>query len=292
VTRRQAAALAVLVLVLVVAIVSTMRDGGVRRIARPAPPTAPETANGKKGVGAWYADGVDRSLADARVSWYYTWKSGTAGVKTPAGTEFVPMIWGPGNVTRDALDEARANGRVLLGFNEPDVVEQADMSVEQALDLWPQLMATGLRLGSPAPSEHADVPGGWLGRFLDGARARGHRVDFLALHWYGDGTTRGPAAVTELRRYLNAVHDRYHLPIWLTEYALVDFSAGSGSPRHPSDDEQAEFLTASTRMLDKLPFVERYAWFALATTGTQYETGLYDASARPTVLGDAYRDAG
>ena len=28
--------------------------------------------------------------------------------------------------------------------------EQANMTVEQALELWPKLMATGQRLGSPA----------------------------------------------------------------------------------------------------------------------------------------------
>jgi hypothetical protein len=261
----------------------------------PAPPgTSGPVASapvGKKGVGAWFdADAeVDDALAAAKVSWFYTWATDTVGISTPTGTDFVPMIWGADAVGPESLADASAHGRTLLGFNEPDVADQANLTVEQALDLWPQLMATGMRLGSPAPSAHADVAGGWLGRFLDGAKQRGHRVDFLALHWYGDGKVTGDAAVTALRDYLQRVHDRYGLPIWLTEFALVDYSAGAQNPRHPPDAEQAAFVTASTTMLDGLPFVERYAWFALVTDGTPYRTGLYDAAGRPTVLGDAYR---
>lgn len=87
------------------------------------------------------------------------------------------MIWGAASVDRAELDRARQAGSTLLGFNEPDFDSQANMSVEQALDLWPQLQATGLRLGSPAPAVDAAEPGGWLDRFLSGARDRGYRVD-------------------------------------------------------------------------------------------------------------------
>ena len=55
--------------------------------------------------------------------------------------------------------------------------------------------------------------------------------DFITLHWYGgDFTTT--SAVSELRGYIQAVYDRYHLPIWLTEFALTDFSGSS--PRFPA----------------------------------------------------------
>ena len=43
----------------------------------------------------------------------------------------------------------------------------------------------GLRLSSPAVAEHGAVPGEWLDRFMTGARQRGYRVDFIAVHWYG-----------------------------------------------------------------------------------------------------------
>lgn len=61
--------------------------------------------------------------------------------------------------------------------------------------------------------------GGWLDRFLSGAKARGYRVDFIALHWYGSEFSA--AAVDHLRGYIQAVYQRYRMPIWLTEFALI-----------------------------------------------------------------------
>ncbi|MET7683460.1 glycosyl hydrolase [Streptomyces sp. NPDC005423] len=87
----------------------------------------------------------------------------------------------------------------------------------------------------------ADVAG-WLDRFMSGASARGYRVDFITLPWYG-GDFRTPQAVQQLTSYLRAVHERYHKPIRLTEYALIDFSHGT---RFPSPAQQAAFLTASS----------------------------------------------
>jgi hypothetical protein len=247
---------------------------------------APAAAAGtKKGVSAAAFSGVTTALSDVGARWFYTWAADPQGITAPAGTEFVPMIWGRDSVTADRLQQAKAAGRTLLAFNEPDLPGQADMSVETALDLWPQLQATGLRLGAPAVAYGGDIPGGWLDRFLSGAAARGHRVDFIPLHWYGGDFST--AATGQLRSYLQAVYDRYHLPIWVTEYALTDFSGPT--PRYPSAAEQADFVSRSTAMLDGLPFVERYAWFSLSTSTTP--TGLYTGTT-PNAAGAAYRAAG
>jgi hypothetical protein len=66
------------------------------------------------------------------------------------------MIWGRDSVTAEQLQRAKAAGRTLLAFNEPDLAGQASMSVETALDLWPQLQATGVRLGAPAVAYGGD----------------------------------------------------------------------------------------------------------------------------------------
>jgi hypothetical protein len=196
------------------------------------------------------------------------------------------MIWGADMVRRPALDEAEARGDTLLGFNEPDVADQSNLTVEQALDLWPQLLGTGRRLGSPAPSKDAATPGGWLDRFMAGAAQRHYRVDFIALHWYGADSA---GAVGALAAYLEAVHDRYHLPIWLTEFALADFSRGLADAHYASRAEQAAFAAAAVPVLEGLPYLERYAWFALSDSGSDFQTGLYDAAGRSTVVGAAYR---
>jgi hypothetical protein len=267
---------------------SVSTSAGPSASTRPpvAPPPRPPTGtSAKKGVSTWEFSGVGAALRDVKAAWYYNW---AAGPTNQAGStaEFVPMIWGPGSVTAANLNKAKASGTVLLGFNEPDFAQQANLTVERALDLWPQLQATGLRLGSPAPAINGAKAGDWLDRFMTGAKARGYRVDFIALHWYGSDFST--AAVGHLRSYLQAVYDRYHLPIWLTEYALINFGGGQ---KFPSPDQQAAFVTASTTMLAGLSFVQRYAWFALPADDGSSGCGLYRAGPQITPVGQAFKQA-
>jgi hypothetical protein len=197
------------------------------------------------------------------------------------------MIWGSGSVTDQNIQQAKSAGRYLLGFNEPDLSSQSNMSVNQALDLWPQLEATGQTLGSPAVASGAATPGGWLDQFMSGAKTGGYRVDFIALHWYG-GEIATADAVSQLKSYLQAVWDRYHKPIWLTEYALINFSNGT---HYPSESDQAAFLTASTKMLDSLSFLKRYAWFALPGADDGPSTGLFTSGPNVTDVGKAFETA-
>jgi hypothetical protein len=241
-------------------------------------------ASTKKGVSAAAFSGVTAALSDVGARWFYTWASDTQGITAPSGTEFVPMIWGSGSVTAAELAKAKASGTTLLAFNEPDLAGQANMSVDTALNLWPQLQNTGMRLSAPAVAYGGDVAGGWLDRFMSGAAARGYRVDFIPLHWYGGDFST--AAAGQLQSYVQAVYNRYHRPIWVTEYALIDFSGPT--PRYPSSAQQADFVTRSTAMLNGLSFVERYAWFSLSTSTTP--TGLYTGTT-PNASGVAYRAA-
>jgi hypothetical protein len=258
-------------------------------IATPDPGSSPPGTTGvavrsKKGVGLNAADGASQELAASGVSWYYNWTSSTGSVAKPAGSEYVPMIWGPGSVTDTELGEAVKEGSELLTFQEPDLPSQSNMSVDQALKLWPRLEKTGMRMSAPAVASGADVPGGWLDRFMQGAAKDHLRVDFIPVHWFGGDF--GPNATQELRSYLQAVYNRYHKPIWLTEYALTDYA--HGTPRYPSQQQQTDFIKSSTQMLDSLSFVERYSWFALSTRTSP--TGLYDGTTA-NAGGQAYHDA-
>jgi lysophospholipase L1-like esterase len=234
----------------------------------------------KKGVGQ---NGRNESEAvDALgCSWYYNW---SAIPDKNIRAEFVPMIW-DGKQLDERLAAAKATGATaLLGFNEPDNEGQANMTVAKAVALWPKLMATGMRLGSPAPKD----TGHWLADFMTEAKARNLRVDFLCLHWYGDITK--PGAVKSLRAYLEDYWNRYHLPIWLTEFSGADFE---WHLRRTTVEDNATFATAAAAMLETLPFVERYAWFAVQPQGKDYsKVGLFDADKRMlTPVGIAYRDA-
>ena len=255
-----------------------------------APSTAAQTS-GRKGVSSWSFAGVDQALAESGASWFYTWNAGPLGISAP-GVGFVPMIWGSGSVNQSTLSEAEQDTSCgcILGFNEPDNAGQSNMSVSQALSLWPQLMSTGLQLGSPAVASGGATPGGWLDQFMSGAASAGYRVNFITLHWYGSDFNTGDA-VSQLQSYIEAVHARYNLPIWLTEFALISFVGGGET--FPSEAQQAAFLTAATSMLDSLPYVQRYAWFALPATATSTlpNTGLFQSGPVVTPVGTAFEAA-
>jgi Glycosyl hydrolase catalytic core len=261
-----------------------VRAGPAKTGAASAVVAAPAVAAAQKGAGVWAFRGSYRSLVKSGVRWYYTWGPDHHGIGRPPGVAFVPMIWGAGSVTTGTLREVRHEGRYLLGFNEPDNAGQANMSVSQALHLWPRLMSTGMRLGSPAVASGAATSGGWLDRFMRGVAARHYRVNFIAVHWYGgDFATR--AAVGQLRSYLVAIHNRYHRPLWLTEFALIRFGTRTV---FPSAGRQAAFVTAATSMLRSLSFVQRYAWFALPASSGDGTAGLFKPGAIATAAGRAF----
>ena len=242
----------------------------------------------KKGAATWNFSGIDNAFAASGVSWYYNWAADPQGISSPRNVQFVPMMWGANSVTSANLTEVEHEGGDLLGFNEPDSSSQANMTPQQALDLWPKLMATGLTLGSPAVAVNAATPGGWLDQFMQGAKARGYRVDFITVHWYGSDFTTSDA-VSQLESYIQAIHARYDLPIWLTEYALISFSGST--PTYPSAQQQAAFVSASTSMLQGLSYVQRYSWFAFPAT-TPGQSGLFQPGGAPNLLGQAYEAAG
>jgi RNA polymerase sigma factor (sigma-70 family) len=255
--------------------------------AKPAPPRPATVTSERKGVSSWSFAGEAQALAESGASWYYNWGPTPNGVTAP-GVSYVPMIWGAASVTSATLAEVRRDGHVLLGFNEPDLGSQSNMTVAQALELWPQLMATGMTLGSPAVASGAATPGGWLDQFMAGAKARGYRVDFITVHWYG-ADFRTASAVQELESYLQAIYARYHLPIWLTEFALTSYSGAAAT--FPTETQQAAFLTAATTMLDGLPYVQRYAWFSLPTSAGRGTTGLFNPGPSVTPVGQAFESA-
>jgi len=239
----------------------------------------------KKGVGHW-----GRRLPGAPdlvgASWYYNWSPRPKAAPGTVKAGFIPMVWGRHDVTDETLAQVRTAGYpALLTFNEPDGKGQANMSVAEAIRLWPKLEATGLRLGSPATTTGAR----WLDEFMDSAKAGGRRVDFICLHWYGDITRDDP--VGDLRNYLARYWERYHLPIWLTEYSGADFKYHR---RRTTVKDNARFAAESAKMMEALPFIERYAWFAPLVSPDDKSYGtvrlcLPDGTLTP--VGLAYRDA-
>lgn len=242
----------------------------------------------KVGIGAWenpaltMLEWVERG---ERLGWYYNWRSDQIHHRgnLQRSVEFVPMIHGAKNVN----DRIRSDlpVRALLGFNEPDgkAQGQTNITVEKAVALWPKLQAHGLRLGSPATTREGTLgKNSWQRRFMDQVAVRGLRVDFMAVHYYSpDGD------VATFERWLRTVHAEYRRPIWVTEFGMVDWS----NPGKTTRAQNAAFAMAAIQMMERLPFVERHAWFAAnpySWGGSTIQTNLVDNDLNTTVVGAAF----
>ena len=228
----------------------------------------------------------ERAIQELRAKWYYTWNH-RIPENRPEKAEFVPMIWkyyGNEETVSNAAKAARDAGiKHLLGFNEPDQKKQADMTVDEALAAWPVLERTGLRLGSPG-CVHPDKE--WMKTFMKEAEVRKLRVDFVCVHSYG-GADAG-----SLVKRLEQIHQLYGKPIWITEFAVGDWTAESVTENRFSQDQVLRFMEEVLPQLDRLDFVERYAWYSAKPDNKALGTSaLLDAEGKLTRLGECYRDA-
>lgn len=113
----------------------------------------------------------------------YNWSAG--GDTESVDVTFVPMRH---NLGWDSFTKINSNTNVshVLGYNEPARPDQANMSVASAINQWPEIFKSGLRIGSPAP---AAIGSSWLTEFMQICDELNYRVDFIAFHAYQDQPT-------------------------------------------------------------------------------------------------------
>ena len=154
----------------------------------------------------------------------------------------------------------------LLGYNEPNNhVEDGYKnlnppgSVDNAVDRWPDLLCTGLRLGSPAVT---DGGRGWILDFMKKAKERNYRVDFVAIHYYRSFWKKDDpeGAARQLYNFLKDIHDQTGKPIWLTEWNNGANWTDSNHDCSPEQEKRA--VAAMMKMLNETPWVERYAIYS------------------------------
>jgi len=219
----------------------------------------------KKGVGLAERHGLGAAQLEALgVAWYYNWGSET---KLQTAAEFVPMIF---SVRR--LDNP-VTGAIVLGYNEPDHPKQARMTVAEALDGWPRVVAKAPRVGSPAMAGNP-VRSEWLEQFL----AASPKVDFLTVHWY-----KGADAKRFIRD-MEEIHAKFGLPIWVTEYAPQGVTSAREEPDKYSQADVERFIAETTQWMERTPWIERYAWHC-SKAGT---SALFDPSGSLTKTGQAW----
>lgn len=234
-------------------------------------PSAPLVVDSKRATKKGFVAGTSDPTCAAKIAalnsdWYYTWGSKPPAIPPP-GLLFTPMYWSIANAPSGAIASFGVNNVPpgwdplnLLTYNEPDGTNagaQANMRVGDAVAKWPDLAATGRRLGSPvmfgslvhpgssatnipAPSTGTTPvmvnisnnpsvpnlvtldPSIWLDNFLiqiNLLTPRPRNPDFICVHWYG------PPQADSFLNYLTEVNAKYRLPIWVTEYSCADWPA-------------------------------------------------------------------
>ncbi|MFV0469873.1 MAG: glycosyl hydrolase [Dysgonomonas sp.] len=215
--------------------------------------------------------GDAKALSDG-LTWFYNWGYGPAedisDTIVKLGLDYIPMTWNGGIQTETLRSYFRANPQIkyILAFNEPNFLEQANMTPSAAAAKWPEIEAIadefGLKIVSPAvnyaPANGAVSENGvtytdpvqWLDDFF--AACPECRVDYIAIHCYMNYSSA-------LKSYVNRFK-KYGKPIWLTEFCAWESGV--------TDLLQRNYMAESVNYLESDPDVYRYSWFIGRAGGT------------------------
>ena len=256
----------------------------------------PDLAGQKRGLAFGQHSAADLDVLAPEIKWWYNWyvrpENGLDTLYGNLGFDFVPMAWN-GSFDESRLRtflEAHPETGFLLGFNEPNFKDQANMTPTQAASQWHKLEAIadeyGLELVGPAVNfcgncvqengvNYSD-PVRYLDDFL--AACQGCRVDYIAVHSYMNN-------VGALDWYLG-LFKKYGKPIWLTEFAGWEPNGNIQSP-----NDQISYLIGAVDLLESDSSVFRYAWFTGRGAGsTTYPfIDVLGSSGTVTPLGEIYK---
>ena len=262
----------------------------------PPPPAVPGPAplkSNKRGVAYNFATLADLQAVSLGVSWWYNWGAHPdnalpANAATQAAMDYVPMLW---NATYDAPSVTayvKANNiKYLLVLNEPNLVDQANMTPAQAAAAWPGYesvaAATGAKIVGPAIT-WGTMPGYsdpvvWMDAFIAAYQSanagRSPQIDYLAFHWYDYGLA------TQLDRLV-----KYGKPFWVTE--MANWHSGDGAAAIDTLAKQEAQMIDMVKTCEDRADVFRYAWFTGRWGSDAHFTSLLGANGELTALGSLY----
>ncbi len=221
------------------------------------------------------------------VAWSYDWNIDQNSSDDREYVAIRQARWWPGL----GLKWQSLGINTLLGYNEPDNSSQANVAVADAFWSWPDLLATGQRIGSPACTDGG--VSSWLLPFIAGistpqaneAHAVGMRVDFVAQHYYWAADPSNPSVcASQLYHFLLNIWNNTHKPIWLTEWNNGANWTDNNPYPVPTYAQQQADIAAMTQVLETTPFVERYALYNWVEDGRS----LVNSSGAVTPAGTIY----
>ncbi len=240
----------------------------------------PPPPNPKKGVGVT-APPACNDVRSLDASWYFNWSfmpDGTCSAEDKA--LFVPRLYNASQMPNlnQAIENAKASGW-LIGFSEPNLSWQGNMSPAEGAVYWRQIEiaadAAGIKLVSPSPNQWEPGQNGqpyghqWTWAMVNEYQARyGRNPRFDALGWNIYKGTAGEIQAFLMARRNEALSRGYDdVPFWLLEYGG---RCVNGSPA-----EIQATMQSITPWFDSTPWIGRYAWFAnrVSTDGTGVNYG-------------------
>lgn len=198
----------------------------------------------------------------AQETWVYNWEmwSPLAGTSF-ASAQYVGLVRDPTRLTQIAW-YYNANSRAspyLLGFNEPDLPGDTQVSVADAVTYWKQYFlplrsSYGTVLGAPVVTNGVGTNWGidWFNQFnaacKDTQTSPGTSkscFDLIPLHWYG-------TTLSDFQSWVTSFHNAYpSYPIWITEFAFTNSDAATVQ----------NLAKSAVQWLDAQSYVQRYSMF-------------------------------
>lgn len=236
-----------------------------------------QTKSTKRGLGYGHHSVEDFEVMSKGISWWYNWSHKAdvmiADVFENYGVEFVPMAWNGGfdDAGMRAFIASHPSVKYILAFNEPNFIDQANMTPSQAAAEWPRLEAIadefGLKIVSVAMNYCGNCntengttyydPIDYFDDFFE--VCPDCQVDAISIHAYMED-------VGGIEWYVDRFK-KYGKPIWMTE-----FSAWKDTT---TLEQQKKFLIQVVDSFENNKDIERYAWFTGRRNGHPYN-GLFD----------------
>ncbi|KAK0528941.1 hypothetical protein OC835_001875 [Tilletia horrida] len=193
------------------------------------------------------------SVAQGQIRWYHHYDQG--GVPGFEHITWLPMFWGPQlfdqwNQRKQDMQSYRPPA--ILAFNEPDQPGQANMSPDQAAQLWSQELAPYQQQGIIVSSPQMSYDQNWLASFMNILQNQyGHSPDVIALHFYGSADDNG---LNGLKSYVENVRNAYGKNIYMTELGVI-------ASTNPSEQQVNNWMHQALNYLNGLGYVDKVAWF-------------------------------
>ena len=220
-------------------------------------------------------------------SWVYSWtlvppwQRALCSTPPTRALEFVPMIWGEGELQSSRLTRADSvaaltAAKYVMTFNEPELAGQSNIAPTRAAELWPQIegIAAQYSLEIVAPCVKDGTggdDGGWYDQWLaacDTQHGRPCNFNYTCAHFYlyPEPCTLAWGCARSLTHFIDLFASKYKRPMWVTETACSPWAAATGGLTCDAS-VHLELMEQIVPTYEASANVFRYSWYQLYEDG-------------------------